>query len=182
MVAEKRYHYANAAAAKRKKAAEKGARGNTFPRLVSLVRFFARRKEMNINSLTSARCARLSVGELRSFCLLMPIRPQRAPGEETSICVAAQHSIYLPAANSIYAAARHSICSPTANEIFFSKPTLKNAFRHFAHPIRVQIVNFLRRIRDIFENSLAKPAEVCYTMLAHNVQLWVLDLSKIMCK
>ena len=32
---------------------------------------------MNINSLTSARCARLSVGELRSFCSLMPIRPQR---------------------------------------------------------------------------------------------------------
>ena len=31
---------------------------------------------MNVNSLTSARCARLSVGELRSFCLLMPIQPR----------------------------------------------------------------------------------------------------------
>ena len=51
--------------------------GTSVPSARSFGSFSAAGQKMNINSLTSARCARLSVGELRSFCLLMPIRPQR---------------------------------------------------------------------------------------------------------
>ena len=81
MVAEKRYHYANAAAAKRKKAAKKGARGTTFPRLVSLVRFFARRKEMNIKKESRPRCGRQVIGELKSHSFLTAGRARIARGE-----------------------------------------------------------------------------------------------------
>ena len=67
MVADMRYLYANAAAAKWKKAAEgKSLRNRRCLRLVSLVRFFARRKEMNEKISRPARVVRGRVSEKKS--------------------------------------------------------------------------------------------------------------------
>ena len=80
MVADARHHYANAAAAKRMKAAKRKGPGGTMGSLgvLSWVTFFAQAKKVIKNPLTRPRCGRMGISKQKLLSSPTDSRAQRA--------------------------------------------------------------------------------------------------------